>query len=179
MENEFVNSDGTLKLEPSESSSATDFDFLHGKWNIHNRKLKSRLTGSGEWLEFEAEQECNPLLFGQANIDKFTTGAFGKPFEAIALRLFDPATRLWSIYWADSNIVVMDTPQVGSFDGYAGNFLARDAYNGKDIIVRFRWDLSDPEAPQWSQAFSEDEGATWEWNWFMTFTKKENKYGNK
>ena len=42
MENEYVNADGTLKIAPSENSSARDYDFYFGKWNVHNRKLKAR-----------------------------------------------------------------------------------------------------------------------------------------
>lgn len=171
MENELVKTDGSLIIVPSETSSAHDFDFIFGKWKIRNRKLNARLAGCDEWTEFEAEQECGPLLFGQANMDKFMTTVSGKPFEAFALRLFDPKTRLWSIYWADSNVVVMDVPQVGSFDGNTGRFFARDVYNGKNIIVQFLWDASDADAPVWSQAFSADEGETWEWNWYMYLSR--------
>jgi hypothetical protein len=35
--------------------------------------------------------------------------------------------------------------------------------------VQFRWDARNPENPIWSQAFSPDNGQTWEWNWQMTF----------
>jgi len=33
----------------------------------------------------------------------------------MSLRLFNPKTRLWSIYWANSEMVVLDVPQVGRF----------------------------------------------------------------
>lgn len=162
-----------LNIVPSATSSNTDFDFFHGKWKIHNRKLKSRLTNCDEWVEFEAEQECSPILNGFGNQDFFHAEFGGKPFEATAIRLFNPKTRLWSIYWADSNVVIMDTPQVGSFDGVTGVFLARDVIEGTPVIVKFHWNITDPENPVWSQAFSADEGATWEWNWYMHFTKIE------
>lgn len=167
MESNLVNPDGMLNITPSATSSATDYDFFFGKWTIHNRKLKSRLSNCDEWLEFDAEQECRPLLLGSANIDNFLAEVDGKPFEGMTLRLFDPQTRLWSIYWADSNIVRLDVPQIGSYDGNIGKFFARDIYNGKNIIVQFLWDKTDPDAPTWSQAFSVDEGRTWEWNWYM------------
>jgi hypothetical protein len=87
----------------------------------------------------------------------------------MSLRLFNPKTKLWSIYWADSDVVVLDVPQVGSFDGNIGNFYARDVFKGKEIIVQFKWDKTIPDAPVWSQAFSSDNGTSWEWNWYMTF----------
>jgi hypothetical protein len=158
-------------IVPSETSSNTDFDFFHGKWKIHNRKLKSRLTNCDEWIEFDAEQECSPILNEFGNQDFFHAEFDGKPFEATAIRLFNPKTRLWSIYWADSNVVVMDTPQVGSFDGATGVFLGRDVIEGTPVIVKFHWDIADLQNPVWSQAFSTDEGTTWERNWYMHFSK--------
>lgn len=162
-----------LSIYPSAASSETDFDFLIGKWNIRSRKLNSRLTGCTEWTESPAHGECRKILAGMANIDSFETETGGSKVEGMALRLFDPKTRLWSIYWADSNFVTLDPPQIGSFDGPIGDFLTRDVFQGTDIIVRYYWDKTDPHAPVWSQAFSTDEGETWEWNWYMYFTPAE------
>ena len=35
---------GELMIIASPSSSHHDFDFFEGKWNLHNKKLKSRLN---------------------------------------------------------------------------------------------------------------------------------------
>ena len=157
-----------LDITPSASSSARDFDFLEGKWIVHNRKLKSRLTDCQEWITFDAETETNIILQGIGNRDCFIVNTpYGKPYEAIALRLFNPATMLWSIYWADSNAGTLDKPVIGSFDGKCGRFFTRDYHHDIPIIMQFQWDLSNPRRPVWSQAYSADEGATWEWNWYM------------
>jgi hypothetical protein len=161
-----------LDIFPSPTSSNADFDFLFGKWKIRNRKLTSRLTGCDEWTEFEAEGDCRSILHGFGNQDLFNADLDGKAFEAITLRLFDPAKRLWSIYWADSNVVVLDVGQVGSFDGNIGEFFAHDIWEGTPVIVKFHWDKTNPDAPVWSQAFSTDQGQTWEWNWYMYMTPK-------
>ena len=161
-----------LDIVPSPASSNTDFDFLHGTWKIRNRKLKERLKGSEEWIEFEAGQKCKGILENNANIDFFRTSLDGADFEAITIRLFDPKTRLWSIYWADSKAVVLDIGQVGSFDGTTGEFFARDIWEGTPIIVKFHWDKTNADEPVWSQAFSVDEGKTWEWNWYMYFERE-------
>ena len=157
-------SNGALRISPSATSSRHDFDYLVGNWNLKNRKLKSRLTGSTEWIDFESRVEMHQILDGLGNIDKYTENSSGKPYEGVALRLFDPKTQLWSIYWADGNSGKLDPPVVGSFENRIGHFFARDTYKGKNIIVVFRWDVRDPKAPVWSQAFSADEGKTWEWN---------------
>ena len=138
---------GDLEIVPSQSSSQKDFDFLVGTWQIHNRKLKSRLSSCSEWIEFEALADCRRILDGFGNIDSFKTSVDRRLFEGMSLRLFNPKTRLWSIYWANSETVVLDVPQVGSFENKIGSFYARDTYEGKEIIVQFRWDASDPNTP--------------------------------
>jgi hypothetical protein len=157
-----------LVVIPSSTSSARDFDFLQGKWIVHNRKLQSRLTRCKEWITFDAAVEMNVILLGLGNTDRFVaTTQEGKSYEAIALRLFNPVTRLWSIYWADSNFGTLDKPVIGSFEDKNGKFYTRDFHEGTPIIMQFNWDVSDRERPVWSQAYSPDDGSTWEWNWYM------------
>ena len=157
-------STGALVIRPSATSSVHDFDYLVGRWKLRNRKLKSRLTHSTEWMSFESRVEMHQILNGLGNIDKYTDSADGKPYEGVAVRLFDPQTRLWSIYWADGSKGSFDPPVVGSFENKVGHFFARDSFKGRNIIVVFRWDVRNPQLPIWSQAFSTDEGKTWEWN---------------
>jgi hypothetical protein len=156
---------GALVIRASATSSLHDFDFLIGNWKLRNRKLASRLTQSTEWIGFESRVEMHQILEGVGNIDRYTEQVPGKPsYEGVALRLFDRTSRLWSIYWADSNSGKLDPPVVGSFENKIGHFFARDTYRGRPIIVVFRWDVRDPKLPVWSQAFSVDDGKTWEWN---------------
>src|SRR5882757_8594090 len=96
-------SNGDLIIKASPTSSSKDFNYLIGNWKLKNRKLKSRLTYCNEWIEFESKVEMHQILDGNGNIDKYTDTASGKPYEGVALRLFNLKTRLWSIYWADNN----------------------------------------------------------------------------
>lgn len=171
MTNPLFKPTGEMEIAASETSSHTDFDFFIGRWTIHNRKLKTRLSNDEEWIEFEASCECQKILKGFGNMDRFITEFDGVPFEGASFRLFNLRTRLWSIYWADSESVTLDVPQVGSFDGDIGRFYAQDVHAGKPVLVVFQWDKSNPEAPLWSQAFSPDKGKTWEWNWHMRFSR--------
>lgn len=168
-----INYDGTgeLIITASSTSSKHDFDFFEGKWKLHNRKLKTRLNNCNEWTEFESTQEMYKVLNGIGNIDNFLATFDGVPFEGMSVRLFNPKTRLWNIYWADSNEGVLQPAVVGSFENNVGHFFTGDVFNGKKIIVVFRWDIRDKENPIWSQAFSADSGITWEWNWFMYMSK--------
>lgn len=160
-----------LSASPSSGSSQNDFDFLVGSWKIRNRKLKTRLKGEDEWTEFEASGEMRKILLGLGNIDNFITTVDEKPFEGMSLRLFNPGSRLWSIYWSSSNTGVLEVPVVGSFENKIGRFHTKDVFEGKEILVVFQWDVADPDKPVWSQAFSADEGKTWEWNWYMYFSR--------
>jgi hypothetical protein len=166
--------DGELKIIASENSSENDFDFLTGRHKVHHKKLKTRLNNCTEWIEFDGIQEMRQLLAGFGNLEShYMTSFTGNPVEGMALRLFNPATRLWSIYWADSQKCVLDTPVVGSFENNLGHFFAKDIFNGKEILVQFQWDAANYLRPVWSQAFSTDNGKTWEWNWYMYFSKNE------
>jgi hypothetical protein len=160
-----------LIIEAAPASSKHDFDFFEGKWLLRNKKLTSRLTQCTDWIEFESTQEMYRVLNGLGNIDNFLATFNGEPFEGMTIRLFNPKTKLWSIYWADSNEGKLDPPVQGSFENNIGHFFTKDIFNGKNILVVFRWDARDPENPVWSQAFSEDKGKSWEWNWFMYMSR--------
>src|SRR6185369_4021960 len=94
MKPQAINTLNDLTISPSETSSPDDFDFLIGKWRVHNRKLNKRLAGCDEWTEFEALGECQKILNGFGNSDFFKTDFDGKPFEGRTFRIFNPETRL-------------------------------------------------------------------------------------
>jgi hypothetical protein len=168
MVNAKIDNSGELIITPSESSSKHDFEFLDGKWTMDNRRLRCRLNNCTEWIAYESSSEnLGPILNGIGNMDFYRTSynqVDNTPYEGITVRLFNPKTRLWSLYWADSNLGTMDPPVVGSFVGNVGTFYCKDTFQGKNILVMFKWDKTDPQNPVWSQAFSEDNGVTWEMN---------------
>jgi hypothetical protein len=120
---------GELKITASATSSQSDFDFLVGKWKMHNRRLNKRLENCKDWTEFESSDENFKILSGNADMDTYSTtempGQEGKPFEGVTLRLFNPKTRLWSLYWVASNVGVLDPPVVGSFENNVGHFFCQ------------------------------------------------------
>ena len=168
-------SNGAIVVTASPNSSKHDFDFFQGHWQIRNKKLVSRLNNCIEWTEFDSIQDMQTVLQGIGNVDHFHATFDGEPFEGMTVRLFNPKTRLWNIYWADSNVGVFDPPVVGSFDNKIAYFFTKDVFNGQNIVVVFCWDARDENKPIWGQAFSNDNGETWEWNWFMYMTKIKNE----
>jgi hypothetical protein len=152
-------------------STERDFDFLFGKWKVHNRRLRDRLVGSEEWEEFDATQEARPLLGGLGNEDEFRTDYDGD-FIGMSFRFFDREKHQWVIYWADNRSTgMLAPPVVGSFSGDTGLFRGEDTHKGQPVLVRYLWKQVTTATPSWEQAFSVDDGQTWETNWEMSFTR--------
>ena len=149
-----------------------DFDFLHGHWLVHNRRLRERLVGSTDWDAFDGMQVCRPILGGYGNEDELVTDAFGEHrFIGMTIRLFDPHKREWSIYWVDNRSVQLQPPVRGRFEHGVGTFLGRDTHAGTPVLARFTWTPISDDRARWEQAFSVDEGASWETNWIMELTR--------
>ncbi|MGA8302357.1 MAG: hypothetical protein WA691_05700 [Thermoplasmata archaeon] len=105
-------------------------------------------------------------------MDDATIELPGGPYRAVAFRAFNPATKEWSIWWLDSRFPGrLDPPVVGHFESGVGTFFADDTFEGTSIRVRFLWTKTDSPRPHWEQAFSMDNGTTWETNWEMDFER--------
>ncbi len=154
-------------------AGARDFDFFFGRWQVRHRRLKERLAGSREWIEFDGTSVAQPLLGGFGNVDDNVFAFDGLTVRGATLRTFDPATGQWSIWYVDSRAPLgpLDPPVRGAFRDGVGTFFADDTFAGRPIKVRFTWSAVSPATPHWEQAFSADGGATWETNWAMDFRR--------
>lgn len=151
-------------------SGTTDFDFLVGSWDVANRRLPKPLTDSQDWDEFRSTSQCRGVLDGAGNLDEISAPDRG--FSALTLRLFDPERKEWSLYWASSRDGRLQPPVTGHFAEGTGTFYSREIYNGTAITVRFIWSGITSDSARWEQAFSTDDGKTWETNWIMKFTRR-------
>jgi len=151
-------------------SSASDFDFLMGDWTVSHRRLRRRLAGSDEWDELTGTASCRKILGGMGNSDDNFLEFPGNPYHALTVRTFDATSQDWSIWWLDGRFPdSLDAPMRGRFHDGIGTFLVKDTYEGRPISVRFLWKVGADASPRWEQAFSADDGETWETNWTMDF----------
>lgn len=156
---------------PIENDGRNDFDFLIGTWKVHHRRLKERLKGSTEWEQFEGDTIDRKILNGLGNLDENLIHRKPGPVHAISLRLFNPASNEWSIYWSTDQTGILDVPMIGGFKDGRGEFYSQEVFEGRHIYNRFIWSKITASSCRWEQAFSEDGGKTWETNWIMEFER--------
>ncbi len=150
---------------------ARDFDFLIGDWRITNQRLTERLVGADTWDTFDATLSVRPILGGLGNVDDYKADYNGKHIDAVTLRVFNPETEDWSLYWVDSLTTIVQPAVVGRFRDGRGEFFADDFHKDTPVLARFIWrDITESSAI-WEQAFSTDEGRSWETNWTMEFDR--------
>jgi hypothetical protein len=151
-----------------------DFDFLIGDWKAHVRRLPDRLNNSNVWVEYDGISNHHKLLDSNANFEQFEVTSTDKKLhiKAQTLRLYNPATRQWSIYLVDLDNGTLDAPPVvGAFNGKRGEFFHQETLKGRTILVRYVWlDLS-PNSARMEQSYSPDGGKTWEVNWICELAR--------
>jgi hypothetical protein len=156
---------------PASDAGSRDFDFLIGRWTVAHRRLRRRLEGDTQWDRFGGTCEMRPLLGGLGNVDDNIIALPDGIYRGSALRLFGPATQLWSIWWADSRAPGLLPPVHGRFVDGVGTFLGDDTLRGLPIRVRYIWSDMTATGARWTQAFSPDAGVSWEENWIMEFAR--------
>lgn len=156
---------------PDPHDGQHDFDFEIGTWKIHLKRLVHPLTGSTTWVEFDGTTVTRQLWDGRANIEQFETTSSTSHIEGLTLRLYNPASHQWSIYWANRNDGTLGIPTIGEFKNGQGEFYDREIINGRMILLRFIWSQITPNSAHFEQAFSDDGGKTWEVNWITDQTR--------
>jgi hypothetical protein len=164
----------SVQPAPAERDGQHDFDFELGTWKIHLKKLVHPLTGSKTWVEFDGTSVTRKVWGGRADLEEFETDSpVGGHIEGLTLRLYDPKTHQWNLYWATSKSGTIGPPTIGEFKDGRGEFYDTEPSgpNGRAILVRFIWSKTDTDSPHFEQSFSDDGGKTWEVNWITDQTR--------
>jgi hypothetical protein len=158
----------------TERDGQHDFDPLIGAWKYHLKRRLQPLTGSTTWVEFEGTGVCRKIYDG-ASIDQIEVDGPTGHIEGLTLRVYNPQSHQWRLYWANSKVGILDPPQVGQFKDGHGEFFAQDTINGKTILLKFDWTNLTTNLPHFEQSFSDDGGKTWEVNWITDQTRVPNE----
>jgi hypothetical protein len=141
------------------------FDFEFGAWRTHVTRLRRSLSNDTTWLEYVGTTLVTPLLGGRANVAELSIEGSAGRIEGVSLRLYSPATGLWSISYSGISAGVPGPPVFGAFSDGVGRFEGRDELNGRPILVRFVIRDMTRTSARFEQSFSQDSGASWELNW--------------
>ena len=118
-----------------------DWDFLVGRWQVRNRRLKQRLSGSTLWEEFGSTLVNWSVLGGQGNVgDNVFEQPGGGSYRGLSLRTFDPETRQWLSWWLDARTpALIASPTRGVFKNGVGTLIGDDMFDGRAVKVRSEW----------------------------------------
>ena len=156
-----------------DAKGARDFDFLHGRWRVHNRRLVRTVAGSEVWVEFAGRSIVRPVWDGDGCIEEWEADAPSGRLRAISVHLFDGIARQWRLYWATRESGRFGVPTVGRFSNGRGEFFDHEDIEGRAILLRLVWEPRGHDRCRFEQAFSDDGGRTWDTNWVMEFTREE------
>ena len=149
-----------------------DFDFLIGNWTVRHVSLRTLPDGRTSWVETTGTCAMRTILGGIGNVDENVIAASRGSYQGMTLRLFDPASKRWSIYWIDSRAPGIIGPAAyGSFANGVGTFVGDEDLDGQPIRVRLVWSEIAAASCRWQQAYSRDGEKTWETNWTMNFER--------
>lgn len=161
-----------LYAMPSMADDAAHaFDSHIGTWHTMLKRLKDPLTSSSTWLAYEGTTTVRAVLHGRANLAELEVEGEAGRIDGISLRLYDPRTEQWTLNYANLANGTLTTPSIGRFEGTRGEFYSDEVIGGRDVRVRFVIEPQGSDVIRFEQAFSIDNGRTWEVNWIATDTR--------
>jgi len=149
-----------------------DFDFDFGSWKTHSSRLQHPLTGAKDWVETDGLTQVTPVWSGKASLVEFKIDGPEGPDEALALRVYNPTTKQWSINFATlKGGMLSDVPGIGEAHNGRIDFYDQRRVNGKATLARLSIWSTGANVTQSEQAFSADGGKTWEVNATDRYTR--------
>ena len=173
---------GTLLAGPpvcaAPPDGSHDFDWEFGTWKTHVKKLLHPLSGASTWVEYDGTSVARKVWGGKANLLELEVDGPAGHLELASWRLYDPDTRQWSLNVASSRGGGLGVPTVGGFKSGRGEFYDHETFAGKPIVVRFVISDIRADSAHFEQAFSADDGKTWEVNWIADDTRVKEAVGS-
>jgi hypothetical protein len=171
MESETDGASAGQREEGVEHDGQHDFDFEFGSWKTHLSRILDPLAGSKAWSDYDGTTVVRKVWKGRAQLVELEADGPQGHFEGMNLRLYNPQSRQWSLYFASSRDGTFGPPSMGEFKNGRGEFYDQEVFKGRAILVRFVITDITPASCKFEQAFSADGGKTWEVNWIATDTR--------
>ena len=144
-----------------------DFDFLAGIWKIRHKRLKDGTKD--EWQRFDSGATVHRVLNGMGSIEELRKADGGD--MGMGIRIWLPEQKKWADHWTSAGNGVVNAPQLGQFIDGEGVFISEEEVDGVKWQYRGVWDRITPKSCRWHQSTSSDGGKSWEWNWWMEWTR--------
>lgn len=145
-----------------------DFDFLTGHWDIRHKRLKDGTKDI--WRHFESSATVHSVLDGMGSIEELRKPD-GSPM-GMGIRVWRPELGQWADHWTGADDGVVNAPQFGNFIDGDGVFISEEEADGIKWKYRGVWDQITSESCRWHQSASKDGGESWEWDWWMDWTRQ-------
>ncbi|MDA7978386.1 MAG: hypothetical protein MPJ50_06410 [Pirellulales bacterium] len=153
-------------LLPISSDVERQFDFWLGEWDVQNRYLVN-----GAWQETgQAQALIQSVAGGKAILEQWD-GTAQHRLHGFSIRTYDDELKKWVIVlnWHGGSPSGFSQMH-GVFSEDRGEFFPP---GGGPKGTRFTFSKPRPSSCQWDQANSQNGGQTWETNWIMSFTRRE------
>lgn len=144
-----------------------DFDFLTGEWSIRHLRLMDGTAN--DWQRFDSGATVHRVLDGIGSIEELRK-ADGS-FMGMGVRVWLPEQKKWADHWTSAANGVVNPPQLGEFIDGEGRFVSEETIDGIKWLYRGVWDRIASGTCRWHQSNSKDLGKTWQWNWWMEWTR--------
>lgn len=164
-----ASSDARASAQPN---GQHDFDFEIGAWKIAVKRLVHPLTGSTEWVSPTGRVHIVRKLWDGASLAQLEDEHPKPHFLGLMLRMYNPASHQWNVYWGASADGTLDPPLVGSFINGRGEFYCQTTLGGRTIFARVVYSRITATSFHTEQAFSDDGGKTWQTNLIQDFTRE-------
>jgi hypothetical protein len=83
---------------------------------------EDRATNTSRVSEPPGESAARRRPAGRAGLEEFETDSTQDHSEGLTLRLYDPQSHRWRIYWTNRKTGTLDPPMIGEFRKGRGEF---------------------------------------------------------
>lgn len=148
-----------------------DFATLEGGWRVVHRRLLRPLDGDGGWVRHEGDCVVTPILGGLGAVDDHRLVTPRGNVGRASFRIFDPARSQWSTWAVDGSSGQLGPRLIGRRIGPVAVFYGADRFHGRPVDVRIRWSGLDEAPLRCEEAFSTDQGMSWQTFQVMEFMR--------